>query len=89
MEVRLEHGHLTAAFESEPEATLYPRGRHGFYYRVADARITFVEDADGGISGLILHQALDRPDGRQEGRRAGDRRASGRAVGDHHGAVHQ
>ena len=57
LEVRLKHGHLTAAFESEPEATLYPRGRHGFYYRVADARITFVEDADGGISGLILHQA--------------------------------
>ena len=57
MEIRLKHGHLTAAFESEPEATLYPRGRHGFYYRVADARITFVEDAEGGISGLILHQA--------------------------------
>ena len=57
LEVRLKHGHLTAAFESEPEATLYPRGRHGFYYRVADARITFVEDAEGGISGLILHQA--------------------------------
>ena len=56
MEVRLVHGHLTAAFESEPEATLYPRGRHGFYYRVADARITFVEDDRGAVTGLILHQ---------------------------------
>ena len=56
MEVRLKHGHLTAAFENEPEATLYPRGRHGFYYRVTDARITFVEDDGGVISGLILHQ---------------------------------
>ena len=56
MEVRLKHGHLTAAFESEPEATLYPRGRHGFYYRVTDARITFVEDDRGEVSGLILHQ---------------------------------
>ena len=62
MEVRLEHGHLTAAFENEPEATLYPRGGHGFYYRVADARITFVEDDGGEITGLILHQARrDRP----------------------------
>ena len=42
MEVRVTHGHLTAAFEGESEATLYPRGRHAFYYRVADARITFV-----------------------------------------------
>ena len=56
MEVRLKHGHLTAAFENEPEATLYPRGRHGFYYRVAEARISFVEDDQGAISGLILHQ---------------------------------
>ena len=56
MEVRLKHGHLTAAFESEPEATLYPRGRHGFYYRVTDARITFVEDDRREVSGLILHQ---------------------------------
>ena len=56
MEVRLKHGHLTAAFGDESEATLYPRGRHGFYYRVADARITFVEDDQGAISGLILHQ---------------------------------
>ena len=57
MEIRLKRGHLTAAFESEPEATLYPRGRHGFFYRVADARITFVEDDRGVISGLILHQS--------------------------------
>ena len=50
------HGHLIATLEGEATGTLYPQSDHRFYYMVADAKITFVENEEGEIGGLILHQ---------------------------------
>ncbi|MGQ9574255.1 MAG: serine hydrolase [Thermoguttaceae bacterium] len=46
----------------QPRFRVYPESETRFFYRVVDARITFVRDADGKVNRLILHQhGLDLP----------------------------
>lgn len=38
-----------------PKSPLFPRDENNFYLKIIDARIEFVKDASGNISGLISH----------------------------------
>ena len=47
---------------NQPRLGIYPESETKFFYRVVDARITFVRDKAGKVEKLILHQnGLDMP----------------------------
>jgi CubicO group peptidase (beta-lactamase class C family) len=53
---------LMVQLTGQPGFRVYPESQTEFFYRVVDARITFVRDADGKVNKLVLHQnGLDLP----------------------------
>jgi hypothetical protein len=57
-----EGGHLYAQITGQEKLEIFAKSETEFFYRVADAQITFVKDQDGEIKGLILHEmGIDLP----------------------------
>lgn len=55
-ELTLENGQLFAQLADQQALAIYAESETEFFYRVVDAQITFVRDADGVVTGLVLHQ---------------------------------
>lgn len=52
------HGdQLEAQLTGQPAAPIYPASGTEFFYKIVKARIAFVTDAGGDVTGLVLHQA--------------------------------
>jgi hypothetical protein len=47
---------LTAQLTGQSALPIYPESEARFFYKVVNARITFVKDDSGQVRGLILHQ---------------------------------
>jgi serine-type D-Ala-D-Ala carboxypeptidase/endopeptidase len=54
--ITVDRGRLMARLAQQPTFRIYPESETEFYYRIVDARITFVVDDDGQVLGLVLHQ---------------------------------
>jgi CubicO group peptidase (beta-lactamase class C family) len=44
----------------QPRVQLFPESQSEFFFKVVDAQVTFVRDASGRVTHLILHQGGDR-----------------------------
>jgi CubicO group peptidase (beta-lactamase class C family)/uncharacterized protein YneR len=51
--------HLFAQATNQPKVEIFPESDTDYFYKVVDAQITFVTDARGQATELILHQAGD------------------------------
>jgi hypothetical protein len=49
--------HLFVQATGQPQFEIFPEGDHDYFLKVVDAQITFVTDAQGRATELILHQA--------------------------------
>jgi D-alanyl-D-alanine-carboxypeptidase/D-alanyl-D-alanine-endopeptidase len=47
---------MTVQLTGQPQVHIYPSAMDAFYLRVVDAHIAFSRDADGNVSGFVLHQ---------------------------------
>lgn len=52
----LEDGQLFAQLASQPAAAIYAESETEFFYKVVDAKISFIGGAGGSVTGLVLHQ---------------------------------
>jgi uncharacterized protein DUF3471 len=59
LEVRAADGALDVKSSVGTERRLYPSSANDFFARDVDAQITFIRDASGAVTGLVLHQ-MDR-----------------------------
>jgi CubicO group peptidase (beta-lactamase class C family) len=48
--------HLYAQATAQPRAEIFAENDHDFFYKVVDGQITFVVDANGRATSLVLHQ---------------------------------
>lgn len=72
--VSLEDGRLYAEATGQPRNELLPEGALSFFLKAVDAQLTFEEDGDGRVAGLVLHQdGLDTEAPRIEGDEASAR----------------
>jgi uncharacterized protein (TIGR03435 family) len=55
-----EAGHLFAQATNQPKFPLFAEGERDFFLKVVDAQVTFVTDAHGRATELILHQGGDQ-----------------------------
>src|SRR2546427_50408 len=63
LDVTLQNGalHIRSSIGGAP-AQLWPESNNDFFAKGVDAQVTFVRDASGAVSGLVLHQyGRDRP----------------------------
>jgi hypothetical protein len=51
-----EGEHLYAQATGQPRFEIFAEDEHNFFYKVVDAKITFVVDASGRATSLVLHQ---------------------------------
>jgi len=56
MAVRRDGDRLTTQLAAQPTVEVFPEGEHDYFAKVVDAQITFVTDAQGKATELILHQ---------------------------------
>jgi CubicO group peptidase (beta-lactamase class C family) len=54
--ITVEDNKLMAQLTGQPEFQLFGESETEFFYKVVEARITFVKNADGDVTRLILHQ---------------------------------
>jgi D-alanyl-D-alanine-carboxypeptidase/D-alanyl-D-alanine-endopeptidase len=54
--VTREGDHLYAQATAQPRFEIFAKDDHNFFYKVVDAQITFVVDATGRATSLVLHQ---------------------------------
>jgi D-alanyl-D-alanine-carboxypeptidase/D-alanyl-D-alanine-endopeptidase len=54
--VRRTDAGLVAQAAGQIEAPIYASAENEFFYKVVDARISFIRKSRGGVSGLILRQ---------------------------------
>jgi serine-type D-Ala-D-Ala carboxypeptidase/endopeptidase len=54
--VTREGDHLFAQLTGQQNFEIYPEGARDYFYKVVDAQITFVTDASGKATELVLHQ---------------------------------
>jgi len=47
---------LMAQLTGQPSFEIFPESERDFFYKVVPAKITFVKDGQGKVTGLILHQ---------------------------------
>jgi CubicO group peptidase (beta-lactamase class C family) len=65
-DVRLDGERLSAQLTGQPRFPLFAESETEFFYKVVDAQIMFVREADGKVAGLILHQGgVDQKAARQ------------------------
>ncbi|MFH1616571.1 MAG: serine hydrolase [Planctomycetota bacterium] len=55
-DIAIQNNQLTAQLTGQPRLPIYPESEDKFFYKVVDAQITFVKDANGNVSSLVLHQ---------------------------------
>ncbi len=66
--VTREGDHLYAQATAQPRFEIFAESPHEFFLKVVDAQITFVVDANGRATSLVLHQnGADQPAKRMEG----------------------
>ena len=66
--VTRQGSHLFAQATSQPRFEIFASGERDFFYKVVDAQITFEVDAQGRVTGLVLHQnGANTPGRRLEG----------------------
>jgi CubicO group peptidase (beta-lactamase class C family) len=51
--------HLWLQATGQPKVQLFPESQTDFFLKAADAQVTFVKDASGKVTHLILHQGGD------------------------------
>ena len=61
-----EGDHLFAQLSNQPKFQLFPEGEKDFFLKVINAQITFVTNAQGRATELILHQGGDQHAKRME-----------------------
>lgn len=62
LDVTLRDGALYVKPVSQPEARLWPETTHDFFVKETDIQVTFIQDANGRVTGLVVHQnGEDRP----------------------------
>jgi CubicO group peptidase (beta-lactamase class C family) len=54
--VTREGDHLYAQATAQPRFEIFAENDHDFFYKLVDAQLTFVVDASGRATGLVLHQ---------------------------------
>jgi len=54
--VTMENGALHLQATGQPNIPVFAESETKFFYKVVDAQISFVQDASGEITSLILHQ---------------------------------
>jgi CubicO group peptidase (beta-lactamase class C family) len=54
--VRRERDQLTAQATHQPVFPIFPLSKAEFFFKVVDAQISFVQNASGQVTGLVLHQ---------------------------------
>ena len=54
--VTREEGRLFVQATAQPRLEVFARAETEFFLKVVDARITFVKDDSGKVTGLVLHQ---------------------------------
>ncbi len=54
--VKRDGDHLTAQLTGQPSIEIFPSAPNEFFYKVVRASITFQSDAQGHVTGLVLHQ---------------------------------
>jgi len=54
--ISVTDGHLMAQATGQPAFELFAEKEDGFFLKVVDAQMTFVRDASGAVTSLILHQ---------------------------------
>jgi len=54
--VRRDADRLLARLTGQSFLEIFPEAETKFFYRVVDAQLTFVKDAQGRVTGLVLHQ---------------------------------
>jgi uncharacterized protein YneR len=57
--VSKEENRLMAQLTGQQKFELFPESETKFFYQVVDAQITFKKDAQGKVTGLVLHQRDD------------------------------
>ena len=50
----------------QPKFPIFAESETAFFFRVADAQLTFTKDASGSVTGLILHQGGQNLPGRRK-----------------------
>lgn len=55
-EVKRQDNSLFVQLTGQPQLQLVPESETGFFLREVDAQISFVEEADGKVSRLVIHQ---------------------------------
>jgi hypothetical protein len=55
--IRREGARLFAIHAADPENEIFPETSSDFFFKIADAQVTFVIDKDGRVTGLVLHAA--------------------------------
>jgi hypothetical protein len=56
LNVAVQDGRLAVQVTGQSRITVYASAKDKFFYTVVDAQITFQRDAQGRVSGLVLHQ---------------------------------
>jgi D-alanyl-D-alanine-carboxypeptidase/D-alanyl-D-alanine-endopeptidase len=54
--IRREGTRLMARLTGQPFFEIYPESETEFFYKVVDAQLSFETNADGAVTGLVLHQ---------------------------------
>jgi len=55
-DVKLEGGQLQVLLTGQPRFPVFAESETKFFYKVVEAQLTFVKDASGKVTSLILHQ---------------------------------
>jgi len=58
--VRRDGDKLRAQLTGQPNFEVFPESETNFFYKVVDAQLTFVKDAKGKVTELVLHQNGDK-----------------------------
>lgn len=61
LSVSQEDGQLYIQATGQSKNAIYMKSENEFYFKVVDAQISFKFDANGAVTGLILHQNGDHP----------------------------
>jgi D-alanyl-D-alanine-carboxypeptidase/D-alanyl-D-alanine-endopeptidase len=54
--LRREDDRLLAQLTGQPYCEIFPESETNFFYKVVDAQLSFAKDANGDVTGLMLHQ---------------------------------
>lgn len=59
LNITVEADKLWVQATGQPKGELFPESETEFFFKVVDAQVTFVKDAAGNVTRLVLHQAGD------------------------------